>query len=347
MTKKLISVIVPVYNSEKYIINCIESITNQSYEKFELIVVDDDSLDRSFELIKNISLKDARILPFSKENGGAASARNFGLEKAKGDYIIFIDSDDEINKDYFKNGINLIESSDSDIVIGGMEYIYSNKTEKFTSKKAISEYKANLVDDVIYNMMTREINNNCEELVNCVHCGPCAKIYRKNVIKDIRFPEDLIVAEDLVFNFQVFRKCRKITVSNEIWYYYNQNCLSVTKNCQTYAVDNFKKIVYYSIELSVEDDGKYKGSWDFECLSEFSYALQKGILHKDLSFSFNKKYILILGLLKEEIIRKRLLAIDSAKLNSKKKVLFYLYKFKLTLLLMLFMKMFMLKSKKG
>lgn len=100
---KKISVILPVYNVEKYVRKCLLSIVEQSYQNFEVLIVDDGSVDNFFKEIEDIVAENKNIKIYQKANGGLASARNFGLEKANGDYILFIDSDDWIEKDLFKN----------------------------------------------------------------------------------------------------------------------------------------------------------------------------------------------------------------------------------------------------
>ena len=97
-----ISIIVPVYNVEKYLKRCIDSILNQSFTDFELILVDDGSTDNSGEIIDEYAIKDERIKVIHKENGGLSSARNVGIEYSKGNYIAFVDSDDYINKNMYK-----------------------------------------------------------------------------------------------------------------------------------------------------------------------------------------------------------------------------------------------------
>ena len=113
--EKLISIIVPVYNSEKYLEKCISSILNQTYKNIEIIIVDDGSKDKSVEICDNFSKNNKNIKVFHKKNEGVSIARNYGISKAKGDYILFIDSDDTIAKEMIYSLYNNLVDNDADI----------------------------------------------------------------------------------------------------------------------------------------------------------------------------------------------------------------------------------------
>jgi N-acetyllactosaminide beta-1,6-N-acetylglucosaminyl-transferase len=113
----LISIIVPVYNAEKYIEKCVGSLIKQTYEKIEIILIDDGSKDNSYKICKEMQSRDSRIISLSKSNGGASSARNRGLKEAKGEYIAFVDADDYVEKDYVQIMYEAIEKNGSDIAI--------------------------------------------------------------------------------------------------------------------------------------------------------------------------------------------------------------------------------------
>ena len=118
---ELISVIVPVYNAEKYIEHCIQSLLEQTYKNFELILVNDGSKDRSLELCKAFAEKDRRVKVYDRQNGGASAARNTGLERMEGQYVVFVDSDDYVSKSYLENLYLAAKSSHYDIVQCNLE----------------------------------------------------------------------------------------------------------------------------------------------------------------------------------------------------------------------------------
>ena len=125
--KYLVSIIVPMYNSEKYIVRCIDSLLEQSYENIEIIVVDDGSSDNSVEIIKKYN--DNRINIYQKRNEGVSATRNLGIEKSNGDFLLFVDSDDYVSKDIVKVMLDKINSENSMILCNNKE-IWGNRIEK-------------------------------------------------------------------------------------------------------------------------------------------------------------------------------------------------------------------------
>ena len=125
----MISIIIPVFNGEKYIDRCLQSIRNSSYQEFEIIIIDDGSSDNTLSIIKKYEAQDNRIKVISKINGGSASARNVVIQNAKGQYIAFIDADDYIHKDYLKILYNNINDDDIDIVECDFAIVYNDFEE--------------------------------------------------------------------------------------------------------------------------------------------------------------------------------------------------------------------------
>ena len=128
----LISVIVPIYNVEKYLQKCVDSIINQTYKNLEIILVDDGSPDNCPKMCDDYAEKDSRIKVVHKENGGLSDARNVGMEVATGEYVSFIDSDDYISLDFYETLLETIVDNDSDVVECGVVKFYEN--EKFIKK---------------------------------------------------------------------------------------------------------------------------------------------------------------------------------------------------------------------
>ena len=117
MSKKLISVIVPVYNSEKYVNRCIDSILNQTYENLEVILIDDGSSDGSLKICESWAEKDNRIKILKQKNSGVSSARNLGIENASGDYVAFVDNDDWLRPEMYETMLSLAEKEKSDVTV--------------------------------------------------------------------------------------------------------------------------------------------------------------------------------------------------------------------------------------
>ena len=205
--KALISVIVPVYNVEKYIEKCLDSIINQTYKNIEILLIDDGSTDSSGKICDDYSKQDKRIKVFHKENGGLSSARNYGVDKSKGEYLTFIDSDDIIELDYIDYLFGLIKKYDVELSICPYTVIINN-TKKYNFGK-----------------------NNIEELMDTERClkrmlceegftvSACAKMYKKSLFDDIKFPVNKL-CEDNGTTYKLMFKCDNIAYGNISKYNY-------------------------------------------------------------------------------------------------------------------------------
>ena len=145
----MVSIIVPVYNSEKYIERCIVSVMKQTNPNWELIIVDDGSTDKSADIIDRIARNEKKIRYYYQNNSGAGMARNLGITKATGDYIAFLDSDDYLSKDYIES----IEQHDSDVIFLDLQRVEKKKR----IIESISKYRSKSIDDLIRYQMTRAI----------------------------------------------------------------------------------------------------------------------------------------------------------------------------------------------
>lgn len=196
-----ISVIVPIYNSESTIKQCVDSILAQKFKDFELLLVDDGSKDYSSAICDNYALKDKRVRTFHKENGGVSSARNHGLDHAKGEWVTFIDSDDIISCDYLDG---VIEHNE-DIIIKGYKKIFGKTTTEFLSAQDIlSDSFPSFVSLYITSSLLR---------------GPVYKFYKKNKIADLRFLPDMKIGEDAWFVFYYLARCKTFALSNQGTYF--------------------------------------------------------------------------------------------------------------------------------
>lgn len=216
--KALITVIVPVYNVEKYLDNCVNSLVNQTYKNLEIILVDDGSSDKSPQICDKWKQQDSRIKVIHKENGGASSARNAGLDAAVGDYIGFVDSDDYIDFDMYE--IMLKQIMDNHADAASCAIVRENpdgSVEMWGSKQA----RLNILD-----------NTSLLQLVGAAEgilpVSPCNKLFSKKVISDIRFDLRFKYAEDVLFNFQVSENIKTMVVQNVARYHYVSNETSVS-----------------------------------------------------------------------------------------------------------------------
>ena len=213
-TDGLISVIVPIYKVEDYLNRCVESILNQTYENFELILVDDGSPDNCGQICDIYAEQDSRIHVVHKENGGLSDARNTGLKVCCGKYIVFIDSDDWISKYYLEKLYDVLQSTESDIV--ECEIIRTDKfhiEDRSLPEIQYTEYTAEEAIDLL--IQDKQL-----------HQHVWNKLYKRSVIADIWFEKGK-TNEDEFWTYQVFGKAKKITKFNLGLYYYYQRTSSI------------------------------------------------------------------------------------------------------------------------
>ena len=191
----MISIIVPVYNAEKTLTECVDSILCQDYLDFELLLIDDGSKDLSPTICDEYALKDDRVRVFHQPNGGVSSARNRGIDYAEGGWITFIDADDYITQGFLDD----VYKRDEDIIIKGYQKFDSNG---ITSNRLAKEL-------VRYSFITGFLNH---YLTDSIIRGPVFKFYKKSVIGDLRFLTEMKIGEDAWFVFKYLERCRNYSV---------------------------------------------------------------------------------------------------------------------------------------
>lgn len=213
----LISVIVPIYNVEKYLDRCVDSIINQTYKNLEIILVDDGSPDNCPKMCDDYAKKDSRIKVVHKENGGLSDARNAGMKVATGEYVAFIDSDDYISLDFYETLLETIVDNDSDIVECGVVKFYENeKFDEYSDDLKVTNYETvDALDGLISeNPFKQHVWN---------------KLYKSSVALDIPYAVGKL-NEDEFWTYQVFGKAKKVTRINKTMYYYFQRNGSIMGN---------------------------------------------------------------------------------------------------------------------
>ena len=248
---KLVSIIVPVYNVEKYIGKCIESILSQDYDNFECILIDDGSLDNSGKICDEYAKRDKRITVIHKRNGGVSKARNCGLNRAKGDYICFVDGDDYVNANYVSYLYGLASSSDADISLTTKMFgNFSKETQEKNKEWIISGQEA------VRSILCYKIPIGCYD-----------KLFKKSVFENnkVRFFEDLKIGEGFNFNISCFLCSKKVACSNQkVYYYRRDNQASAMSSYSEGKADN----QMYSIKKIKQQLDKAK----MNCQNEFEYT---------------------------------------------------------------------------
>lgn len=236
--QQLISIIVPVYNVEDYLRRCLSSIINQTYLNIEIIVINDGSTDGSLKICEEFIKLDSRMRLYTKKNGGLSSARNFGLEKVLGEYIIFVDSDDYVTKDYVSNLYIAISNKNSDIAVS--RFVEINEDQKIALKNDTHtlniEYYNN-TEGLKQLFLQKKFDNNA-----------WGKIYKKFLFNNMQYPEGKLF-EDIAITYKLFGKASKISYINVKDYYYVQR-----KNSIMNAKFNEKKLDLLPIVDDMFDD---------------------------------------------------------------------------------------------
>lgn len=231
-----LSLIVPVYNVEKYILKCLESIKNQSMKDFECLIIDDGSKDNSIKIAEDFIKGDERFKIFHKENGGLSDARNYGIEKASGEYLAFIDSDDYIEESLIEDTYKMAKEYDSDIVCFDMYYLWpdGSKTISPGADFEVSNYKDN--KEIIF------INNSSNN-----------KIYRSSFMKDKRFIKGMWY-EDLAVIPVWLSKANNISHVSKPLYYYVQREGSISHSADERIFDIYKSLDMIKEKLNLSSD---------------------------------------------------------------------------------------------
>lgn len=319
------SFVVSLYNCEKFILECINSLINQTYKDYEIIVIDDGSTDNSRRLIEDF-ITNNKIKYFYKENGGVSSARNFALNYITGDWIIFIDADDWIND----NALDLIkseieENNQIDVILTDL-YINQNELE-MVDNKICNNFFVEEKEEIIYTTISLDYGDKIYEksYSNCRCIG--GKIYRSEFIKryNISFNEKLVTFEDGLFNMYAYNYANKILCSNLKFYHYRQNELSLTHKYKENAYEYFKILFVEIIEFLKKY--KYNTSMQpyYDCVLEaITCVITSGVENES-----NKKSLFIISqILDSEEYKCIIKNIDFKSLTKRKKIIMFFLKLK-------------------
>lgn len=217
MLSPIISIIVPVYNVEKYLIRCIDSVLNQSFKDFELLLINDGSSDKSGDICDKYAKEDKRIKVFHKENGGVSSARNFGIGMATGTWISFIDSDDYVGENYLLNLYSSTLGTNIDFVQAGYIKVNSSMTQSVKCTAADINTKS------------------MEQILHILRGFSISKLFKHDIIKqkNIRFDPSLTLAEDLCFNLNYISHIKQAAFITNTDYFYVFNERSASYKLHT------------------------------------------------------------------------------------------------------------------
>ena len=248
----------PCYNIREYLPRCIESILAQTYKNLEIILISDGSTDGTDEVIREYAKKDSRIIPIFKENSGVSDTRNRGLDIATGDYIGFVDGDDYIDPEMYETLLKNAIENNADISHCGYQMVFPSRVDYYynTGKKVIQDNKKGIRDIIVGDY---------------VEPGVWNKLYRADILKELRMPPDIKINEDVIFNFYAFVNSQKSVYEDIPYYYYlvrkgsaanselNENQLfdpvkvrkMIYEYCMSNLDDKLKSIAYCSYLNSI------------------------------------------------------------------------------------------------
>ncbi len=215
-----ISIIIPVYNVERFLNRCVESVLSQSYQNLEVILVDDGSPDNSGPMCDRWAEKDHRIRVIHKENGGISDARNSGIDMACGEYLVFIDSDDYIAPDMVQKLYNSLKGNDADISICNFLYIDENGIP-LPSKNRFSPLKNETITGL--EAIKRESDYHHK---GWYYLFAWNKLYKKELFSEIRYPKGKLCEDDFIAH-KLFQKCGRVSCITDVGYYYTQRPNSI------------------------------------------------------------------------------------------------------------------------
>ena len=303
-----LSIIVPVFNTEKYLRQCIESILEQKFQDFELILINDGSTDSSGTICDEYSKKNKRIIVRHKENQGQSSARNLGLDLASGDYIGFVDSDDYIHEGMYELLVEHAESHHSDIAACNFWIMDKNGVYSPYKSSALDKEYSRL--EAISELYTNKI----------LSFSPCNKIYRRSLFSNLRFIEGKIL-EDKAISYQLVNQADRVSyLSKSLYYYrYNENS-TLRKAFSLNRVDEYQIQMdmydFYRVHYPELSDLVYYGVFDFG-----NYLYGQILMLKNRSYEEKYKYLIQF----DRVILKRLISRPEIPASSKLKLFLGLY----------------------
>ncbi len=241
-----LSIIIPIYNVEKYLSKCVQSARNQTLQDIEIILVDDESPDNCPQLCDEYAIQDSRIKVVHKKNGGLGFARNSGLDVATGEYVTFLDSDDFVDSYTYEHLYNLAVKNKLDAVYYKFKrFVNENEVKQADICNEIKKFENEDVKELMLDIIASEPSAKVDHKIQC---SSCTAMYRMNIIKDnnVRFhSERELISEDMIFNLDFLKFASCVAFNNGAHYHYRVNPTSLTSTIRTDRIEkNFKLYEY-------------------------------------------------------------------------------------------------------
>lgn len=339
----LTSIIVPVYNVEKYLRQCVESLIDQTYKNIEIILINDGSTDNSGYLCDELSKEDKRIKVIHKENEGLGLTRNAGIKVASGKYIIFIDSDDYVKNTMVEDLVRKLIQNKVDICFGGQNKVDNNGKILFSYKYNDEVFRKDLVREKLIPMLI----GSSPEAHDNISLSACNVLYCLDLLKknNIYFKSEReYISEDLIFNIEVINCVNSVMLIEECNYNYRLNLNSLTT---TYRNDRFEKIKYlYEYEKELLQKMGHYNFCDDRLIKQFFINLKVCIMqektsvsHKSLKQQLNSLH----NICSDKLVKELIELYPVNRLKIKQKLFILLVKDNRVIILLLLSKMGVIK----
>lgn len=336
---ELISIIVPVYNVEKYLSQCIESLINQTYTNIEIILVDDGSTDCSGIICDKLKKKDKRINVIHKDNEGLGLARNTGLNYVNGKYVTFIDSDDYADEDLIYNLYHNISKNDADTCIGGFKRVDDLGKALYIERYENKSYKKSDCRKIVLARML----GSCPEKSDSIRMSVWNVLYSVDIIQknNIKFPSERVyISEDIIFDIEYYKHSQKCVLINTCSYNYRVNQQSLT---QLYKKDKFEKYLFlYNEILKKLQRDNFGNEFIVRLQRQFFVNVRVCLRQEDTRISGNsirEAIRNIKAICKNDILQEIISEYPIYKLPWKQKLFLYLVNHKLVCIIFIFIKM--------
>ncbi len=281
MSKEKISVIVPVYNAEKYLEKCVNSIIIQTYRNIEILLIDDGSTDSSSKICDLLAKKDSRIKVFHLQNEGVSHARNIGIENSLGTWVCFVDSDDWLEENMIETLVSKLEE-DTEIIMTNCVVEYDSKNFKVNilgDKEKKYDYKNK--DELIMNILCRQMTSNRKKIINIG--APWGKLYNRKFLIDnqLMFIYGIKRMQDNLFNLYCIKKAKKILYVNDYIYHYRINDSSACYKYNNKVTEVFVPVLneFHKFVFSSENSDEIKSAYYCRTVLIFAEMLKIGPFH--------------------------------------------------------------------
>jgi len=329
----LVSIVVPVYNVQKFLPECLESLLNQTYKNIEIILVNDGSKDESLKVCYEYQQKDSRIKVYDKENEGLGLTRNYGMLRATGDAIVFVDSDDTLELDAISRLCHEASSNNADLVIAG-----HNRTKMDGTFHSSNPYCDECYEgDEIRSLLIPRLIGSQPNVKDSISMSACGVLYRKKLIMNnnlLFLSERKYISEDLLFNIMFLCHVNKVSLISFCGYNYRMNQGTLTTS---YRRDRFEKNVeLYHFERKLLQENNLLDDCELRLKKQFFVFLRQSIKQEKANISKKKmKDILkqIRVIVNNQTVQDIINSYPIQQLGIQQKVFIYLVKYKCVLIL--------------